>query len=134
MWPFAFARAKGSAGSWRNRRMRTSEAASSSPDAAWPSSAERRSSRFTRRIVYVRLPLHAGGRMTTTTVNPDTVSIDAIIKALYESISGPAGAPRQWDRDRALYAPGAILIPMRLPSVRKDGLGAAEILDFDGYV
>ena len=63
--------------------------------------------------------------MTPTTVNPDTVSIDAIIKALYESISGPAGAPRQWDRDRALYAPGALLIPMRLPSVRKDGLGAA---------
>ncbi len=72
--------------------------------------------------------------MSPTTVNPDTVSIDAIIKALYESISGPAGAPRQWDRDRALYAPGALLIPMRLPTVRKDGLGAAEILDFDGYV
>ena len=69
-----------------------------------------------------------------TAPNPDTVSIDAIIKALYESISGPAGAPRQWDRDRALYAPGALLIPMRPPSVTKDGLGAAEILDIDGYM
>ncbi len=65
--------------------------------------------------------------------NPDAVSIDAIIKALYESISGPAGAPRQWERDRALYAPGALLIPMRPPSVAKDGRGAAEILDVDGY-
>ncbi|HEY4230228.1 MAG TPA: nuclear transport factor 2 family protein [Thermoanaerobaculia bacterium] len=65
--------------------------------------------------------------------NPDAVSIDAIIKALYESISGPAGAPRQWERDRALHAPGALLIPMRPPSVTKDGLGAAEILDIAGY-
>ena len=69
-----------------------------------------------------------------TVPNPDTISIDAIIKALYESISGPAGAPRQWKRDRALYAPGALLIPMRPPSVTKDGLGAAEMLDIDGYV
>jgi hypothetical protein len=69
-----------------------------------------------------------------TQPNPDAVSIDAIIKALYESISGPAGAPRQWERDRALYAPGALMIPMRPPSVTKDGRGAAEILDFDGYV
>jgi hypothetical protein len=70
--------------------------------------------------------------MTSSTVNPDTVSIDAIIKALYESISGPAGAPRQWERDRALYAPGALLLPMRPPSA---GMGSsAEMLDFDGYV
>ncbi len=63
--------------------------------------------------------------------NPDAVSIDAVIRALYESISGYAGEPRQWERDRALYAPGALLIPMRPP----DGRGAAaEILDFDGYV
>ena len=63
--------------------------------------------------------------------NPDVASIDAVIQALYESISGYAGAPRDWERDRALYAPGALLIPMRPP----DGRGAAaEVLDFDGYV
>jgi hypothetical protein len=62
--------------------------------------------------------------------NPDAVSIDAIIKALYESISGYAGAPRDWERDRALYAPGALLIPMRPPT----GGGGAEILDIDGYI
>jgi hypothetical protein len=65
--------------------------------------------------------------------NPDTVSIDAIIKALYESISGPAGAPRQWERDRALYAPGALLIPMRPPTADM-GSASAEMLDFEGYV
>lgn len=64
-------------------------------------------------------------------LNPDTVSIDAVIKALYESISGFAGEPRQWERDRALYAPGALLIPMRPPT---DSTASAEILTFDGYV
>jgi len=70
---------------------------------------------------------------TPSTVNPDAASIDSVIKALYESISGPAGAPRQWERDRALYAPGALLIPMRPPTPGM-GAAAAEILDFDGYV
>lgn len=65
--------------------------------------------------------------------NPDAVSIDAVIKALYESISGFAGAPRQWERDRALHAPGARLIPMRPPTAVSGG-GAAEMLDIDGYV
>ncbi len=63
--------------------------------------------------------------------NPDAVSIDAIVKAIYETISGPAGAPRQWERDRALYHPKALLIPTRpLP----EGGAAADVFDMDGYV
>ncbi len=63
--------------------------------------------------------------------NPDAVSIDAIVAALYECISGPAGAPRNWDRERALLAPGARLIPTRpLP----DGGFAADVFDLDGYI
>ena len=34
----------------------------------------------------------------------DVASIDAIIAALYDVISGPAGAPRDWDRMRSLFA------------------------------
>ena len=33
----------------------------------------------------------------------DVSSIDGIIKAFYEAISGPKGQPRQWTRDRPLY-------------------------------
>lgn len=33
----------------------------------------------------------------------DVASIDGIMKAFYEVISGPAGQPRQWSRDRTLY-------------------------------
>ena len=40
----------------------------------------------------------------------DVGSLDAIIHALYEVISGPAG-PRDWRRFRTLFAPGARLIP-----------------------
>ncbi len=41
----------------------------------------------------------------------DVGSIDAIITALYESISGPKGAPRDFDRLRTLFGPGARMIP-----------------------
>ena len=33
----------------------------------------------------------------------DVSTIDGIIKALYESISGDVGKPRQWSRNRTLY-------------------------------
>jgi hypothetical protein len=41
----------------------------------------------------------------------DVKSPDAIIKAMYETISGPAG-PRNWYRERSLYLEGARLIPI----------------------
>lgn len=33
----------------------------------------------------------------------DVSTIDGMIKAFYETISGPKGQPRQWNRDRTLY-------------------------------
>jgi len=62
--------------------------------------------------------------------SPDALSIDAVVKALYESISGAAGQPRDWERDRALFHPGARLIPTR----RLDGTPGAEVFDIDGYI
>jgi hypothetical protein len=41
----------------------------------------------------------------------DVQSVDAIIKALYEVISGEGGAPRNWDRFRFLFAKDARLVP-----------------------
>jgi hypothetical protein len=71
--------------------------------------------------------MRAGGlRMT----NPDVVSIDAILKAMYESISGKAGQERQWDRDRALHHPKALLVPTRQAA----GGPAAGVFDFDSFV
>jgi len=42
----------------------------------------------------------------------DVSSMDAILKALYGVISGPAG-PRDWNRFRSLFIDGARLIPTR---------------------
>lgn len=41
----------------------------------------------------------------------DVASIDAIIAALYDVISGPAGQKRDWERFRSLFVQGARLIP-----------------------
>jgi hypothetical protein len=41
----------------------------------------------------------------------DVASIDAILAAVYEAISGPAG-PRDWDRFRSLFIPEARLIAL----------------------
>ena len=41
----------------------------------------------------------------------DANSIDAILAAVYDVISGPAGKKRDWDRFRSLFYPGARLIP-----------------------
>lgn len=41
----------------------------------------------------------------------DVASVDAIIAALYDVISGPAGEKRDWDRMRSLFIPEGRLMP-----------------------
>jgi hypothetical protein len=64
----------------------------------------------------------------------DVSSIDGIIKAAYDVISGPAGRSRDWDRERALFFPGARLIPTATVPGRNDVDLAPLILDVDGYI
>jgi hypothetical protein len=33
----------------------------------------------------------------------DVATVDGVVKAYYDVITGPAGRPRQWSRDRSLY-------------------------------
>ena len=60
----------------------------------------------------------------------DVETIESILAAFYDCISGPAG-PRDWDRERHLWAPGARLMPT---SPREDGGHAVEIFDKEGYI
>jgi len=60
----------------------------------------------------------------------DTVSPEAIVAALYDAISGPAGQARDWDRFRGLFAIGARLLPA---APRADGSVPAA-LSPDDYV
>lgn len=49
---------------------------------------------------------------TTADMN-DVGTAEAIVAAYYDSISGPKGEPRNWDRFRSLFMPGAKLMTMR---------------------
>jgi len=70
--------------------------------------------------------------MSKSEANPaDVESIDAIITAAYDSISGPAGVKRDWERERSLYYPGARLIPTAKPGANDDL--APQMLDVDGF-
>jgi hypothetical protein len=61
-------------------------------------------------------------------------SIDAIVTAAYDGISGPAGKKRDWDRERSLYFPGARLIPTAMKAGVRNVDLAPQILDIDGFI
>ncbi|HEX6180766.1 MAG TPA: hypothetical protein VFZ47_05930 [Chitinophagaceae bacterium] len=61
----------------------------------------------------------------------DVSSVDAIIAALYDVISGPAGQKRNWDRMRTLFIPEARLIPT---GKRPDGSYARRVLSVEDYI
>lgn len=66
-----------------------------------------------------------------TTARPeDVASIDAIVAAMYDVLSGPPGE-RDWDRLRSLYWPGARLIPTGLRPSGNEGL---RMFTVDEYV
>ena len=67
-------------------------------------------------------------------MHSDVSSIDAIIKASYEVISGPAGQKRDWERERSLFIPGARLIPTATVPGRNDVDLAPVVLDVEGYI
>ena len=70
----------------------------------------------------------------------DVESIDAIVTAAYDGISGPAGKKRDWDRERSLYFPDARLIPTARPVTSDEGQVTSEnkiapqILDIEGFI
>jgi hypothetical protein len=61
-------------------------------------------------------PAPAQAAATAVAHPEDVASADAIIAALYASISGDAGVPRDWDRFRALFHPAARLSPIGGPA------------------
>ncbi len=73
----------------------------------------------------------------------DVASIEAILRSLYDVISGPAGKKRDWDRMRSLFIPGARLIPTGpqhpagtppVAAPRGDEEWAARVLDVEGFI
>jgi hypothetical protein len=63
---------------------------------------------------------------------PDDVgSLDGIVAAYYDVISGPAGQARQWSRDRTLYIPDIRFVSM---SMGKDGKPVARTMTHQQFV
>ena len=73
----------------------------------------------------------------------DVSSIDSIIAAVYDVISGPAGQKRDWDRMRSLFVLGARLIPTgrgptgevssRVRTVEEYIARSSPLLEKDGF-
>jgi hypothetical protein len=61
----------------------------------------------------------------------DVASIDSILNAVYDVISGPAGKKRDWDRMRSLFIPGARLIPT---GPRPGNSYGSRVLTVEDYV
>jgi hypothetical protein len=60
----------------------------------------------------------------------DVGSIDGMLRAFYDVISGPAGQPRQWGRDSSLYIDGVRFVAM---SVR-NGRPVAQVMDHAAFI
>ncbi|MDQ2670812.1 MAG: hypothetical protein M3Y31_09290 [Gemmatimonadota bacterium] len=74
----------------------------------------------------------SAARPTPPPANPaDVGTIDSIIPVLYAVISGPVGAPRQWDRMRTLFHPAARLIPTGCDTA---GNCSARVMTPEDYV
>jgi hypothetical protein len=59
----------------------------------------------------------------------DVGSIDGIVKAFYEVISGGVGVPRQWSRDKTLYIPDIRFVGMN----ERGGKIIADVMNHQQY-
>ena len=95
-----------------------SGSAASKSDAADTAKKEAPKRQFSSQELSARVP----------TAKPEDVkSLDSILKAVYDVISGPAG-DRDWNRFRSLFIPEA-----RLTSAQKNKDGSIFLTDVDGY-
>ena len=106
-------------------------------------------SRYTREAIFLSLlasllaPMTARGsagpgartahvRVAKIAPRPhDVATLDGIIRASYDVISGSAGQQRQWARDRTLYVPGVLFIATE---VGKDGKPYHKIMSHQQLV
>lgn len=71
-------------------------------------------------------------QQTAVTPNPNDVnSMDAIVAAVYDVISGPAGKKRDWNRMRSLFHPQARMIAV---GKRPTGEVVTRVLTVEDYI
>jgi len=82
-------------------------------------------------VVIVGCGAIAHGQQAAGLTAADGKSIDSMVTALYDVISGPAEQKRDWNRFRALFAPGAHLVPV---SPQPEGGFAGRVLSVEDYI
>jgi len=60
----------------------------------------------------------------------DVATLDAIVYALYETVSGAVRQPRDWDRFRSLFLPGGRLMPIVSSGEEKASVRLLSTEDF----
>jgi hypothetical protein len=101
----------------------------------------------TARAASVILSLLLAGPLTAQTPEArpaDVASVDAILQALYDVISGPAGQTRDWNRFRSLFLPDGRLISTgrtpagearyRVMTPDEYATGSATFLEASGFM
>jgi hypothetical protein len=63
-------------------------------------------------------------------IESDVSTLDAILHALYEVLSGPAGKPRDWERYRSLFIDGARLMPVVAVAGQKPHVRLLTVEDY----
>lgn len=77
------------------------------------------------------LVLAAGSAFAQGARPADVATVDSIVAALYDTISGPAGKVRDWDRLRHLFRPDGRMV---VHNVNKDGVLHTRVLGIEDYI
>ena len=86
---------------------------------------------FVFAALLLAIPVAAQTAEERPSANPDDVSsVDALMAALYDVISGQADEARDWDRLRSLFHPQGRMMPLHQTS---EDAFAADVLSIDAY-
>lgn len=80
-----------------------------------------------KKLATLLLGLLAAGSALAQQARPaDVASVDSVIAALYDTISGPAGKVRDWDRLRSLFRPEGRMVVQ--------GAAKTSVLTVEDYI
>jgi hypothetical protein len=70
----------------------------------------------------------------SVTISADLQAIEDTIVSLYALISGPAETPRDWDRLRSMFLPGARMVPTNRAIHGGTGGHPPEVMDVETFI
>lgn len=85
-----------------------------------------------KKLATLLLLVLASGSVLAADVRPaDLATVDGIMSALYDTISGPAGKARDWDRLRSLFRNDGRMV---VHSAGKNGVINTRVLSLEDYI